>query len=331
MTLDIGKRITEQVLNDVQDSLDYKSRMILAERFAERTNRALADQGVWSIDPAAPPNLAITDIVSDIKNQGYHALGPVLSEIQSDDIKAHFAECDIYNDHFVAKSDGIPRRIGTGVEAMGHGSYRLSDILAAPHIIEIANEKRILDAATHYVGCLPTLFSINVYWSFAGGTFSNNSIHAFHRDLDDFRFCSFFIYLTDCPENDGAHQYIRASHRPDLMQGVLGNIDPNGSIDRDKFFSAKFEGGDADYERLLGDSVDLLPGAAGDGFMTDPWGLHRACPTISGDRMLILIRYGLNRNSTADRHAETAVAWRHVAGRIPKSPESEYINRLILE
>lgn len=50
MSLDIGRNISDLVLNDVQNSLDYKSKMILAERFVERTNQVLAGHGVSAVE-----------------------------------------------------------------------------------------------------------------------------------------------------------------------------------------------------------------------------------------------------------------------------------------
>ena len=330
-TFDCGKRITEHVLNDVQNSLDYKSKMILAERFVERTNQILADHGVNNFDPTAPLNLEISAIISGLKNSGHFSLGQMLDHQKISEIKSHLDNCDVFNSHFASKSDGIPRKIGSDMGGSLHASYRLADILAAPHILEVANDPNILDAATAYIGCLPTLFSINVYWSFADTEIGSKTIHTFHRDVDDFRFCSFFIYLSDCQKDDGAHEYIRYTHRPDLMTGIFDNIDPGKSIDRDKFFSFLLEQGDSEYEKLFGDIIDYFPGSAGDGFITDPWGLHRASPSISSDRILIWIRYGLYRNSAASRHDEQPMNWKDITGRIDDTPEHRFINRLILE
>jgi hypothetical protein len=331
MVLDPGKRITEHVLNDIQNSLDYKSKLMLAERFVERTNQVLADQGLKNSSSSTPLNQESSAILSGLKETGYFTLGQVLSDTKVSDIKSHFDKCDIFKGHFASKSDGVPRQLGSDMEGSLNASYRLSDIMAAPHILEAANDPQLLDVASAYMGCLPSLFSINVYWSFAGAEVSNDSVHSFHRDMDDFRFCSFFIYLSDCPQNDGAHQYIRSTHRPDLMATVLDEIDPGKSIDRDKFFSSLMEQGDGAYEEMFGDLIDYLPGAAGDGFITDPWGLHRACPDITNDRMLIWIRFGLYRNPAVDRIAEPPISWEKISGRIPDSPESRYINRLIID
>jgi hypothetical protein len=330
MAADIGNRINEHVLNDIQNSLDYKSKMMMGERFAERTNQILKESGIDAFDPEAILSPEIAKIVGDMKQNGYHTLGQVLDQNQLDEIISHFDKCDIYRGHFASKSNRIPRKLDDIGESL-NASYSLSDIINAPHIIELANDPRILAAASAYIGCLPSLFSVNVYWPFADAEITEKSIHGIHRDQDDFKFCSFFVYLSDCDKNDGAHQYIRSTHRPDIMEDVFAKIDPEGQIDQGKFFSTLFEQGDRAYEQLFGDMIDYLQGKPGDGFITDPWGLHRACPNITNDRRVIWIRYGLYRNSAADRIDETPVPWDKLAGRIGDTPTSRYFNRLIVE
>jgi hypothetical protein len=330
MTAYIGNRINEHVLNDIQNSFDYKSKMMMGERFAKRTNQILIENGIDTFDPEAMLSPEIAEIISDMRQDGHHTLGQVLDQNQVDDIISHFDKCNIYRGHFASKSDHIPRKLDE-MDGSLNASYCLADIIDAPHIIELANDPRIVAAASAYIGCLPSLFSINVYWSFADAEISEKSIHGIHRDHDDFKFCSFFIYLSDCYKNNGAHQYIRSTHRPDQMEEVFDKIDPEGKIDQHKFFSTLFEQGDRAYEQLFGDMFDYLQGKAGDGFITDPWGLHRACPNISSDRRVIWIRYGLYRNSAADRIDEMPISWGKIAGRIGDTPTSRYFNRLIVE
>ena len=330
MASDLGKKINEYFLNDIQNSLDYKSKMMLGEQFASRTRQVLRENGINESGPTNSLNSETAEIIDHMKQDGFHAFGQVLNDIQIDEIIAYFNNSDVYQGHFAAKGDRIPR----GLEDMDgslNASYCLKDIIEAPHIIELANNPQILAAASAYLGCLPSLFSINVYWSFSGTKIGEKSIHRFHRDKDDFRFCSFFVYLSDCSENDGAHQYIRSTHRPDLMEKIFAKIDPQGEIDQDKFYSSTFDQGDVIYEQLFKDMFDYLEGKAGDGFITDPWGLHRACPNIKTDRRLIWIRYGLYRNSATDRIDEPPVPWGRISGRIEDTRQSRYLNRLIIE
>jgi hypothetical protein len=35
----------------------------------------------------------------------------------------------------------------------------------------------------------------------------------FHRDLDAYRFIKIFVYLGDCPEGEGHHEYLARTHR----------------------------------------------------------------------------------------------------------------------
>ena len=51
MAVDLGKKINEYFLNDIQNSLDYKSKMMLGEQFASRTRQVLRENGINEFGP----------------------------------------------------------------------------------------------------------------------------------------------------------------------------------------------------------------------------------------------------------------------------------------
>ena len=89
-----------------------------------------------------------------------------------------------------------------------YATYEFLDLWSSPHILEMAAQDRFLDLAQAYLGCTPTLYSLNAFWSLP-----NREPHPysqlFHRDWEDFRSLVVFTLLTpvDTPE-EGAHYYV---------------------------------------------------------------------------------------------------------------------------
>ena len=131
----------------------------------------------------------------------------------------------------------------------------------------------ILDIVSNYLGCLPTCYGINCMLSIGN---SGHGTTRRHRDLDDFKFLSLFIYLDDVDETNGAHVYETGTHKGIKNQeygSILSSIDYNPK---------------------------LFIGNAGDGFLEDNWGIHYGLglhPEKS--RRCLWIRYGLYDNFTS--------------------------------
>ena len=47
-------------------------------------------------------------------------------------------------------------------------NHRLEDMLACPHILQLANRRALLRLAARYLGCAPTLSALRLRWSFPG-------------------------------------------------------------------------------------------------------------------------------------------------------------------
>ena len=95
--------------------------------------------------------------------------------------------------------------------------YQLETVLNCPHILAVANSDFLIRTATQYLGCLPTISTLRIWWSFPGSR--REDPHSFHRDRDDWRSLKFFVYLTEVDETSGPHHFVRGSHRiqPELF------------------------------------------------------------------------------------------------------------------
>jgi len=282
--------------------------------------------------PALPDDPRADAAAQHLHEEGYAPLGAVLSAAQVTEIVSYLSDRPCFNAHVPSASDGIARRLGGGAEDHHYGSYALADVVSAPHLLELANHPTLIGIAARYLGCLPTLYSLNAWWSFAGHGRASVS-QEFHRDLDEFKFCTLFVFLTDVGPATGAHVFIRRSHRVDLTEAILRREAPRLAAELgqaptlDELYgrSAGY-GRDALYEALFRGHVDTITGPAGTALIADTGGLHKGVPLTEGRRLMFWARYGLFRNNWATSPVSAALA----AGRLPSDPVATYINRCIV-
>ena len=214
-----------------------------------------------------------------------------------------------------------------------YACHNYLDLWSSPHILEYATQDRILDLAQAYLGCTPTLYSINAFWSFP-----NRQPHpysqVFHRDWEDYRSLVVFTLLTpvETPE-EGAHYYVETSHDvrkfDALLQGKGVAVDDITCLSgRDGTAIAPTA------MRLFEHSAHRFDGPAGQSFCGDGYGLHRAVVPRSRPRLLLWIRFGNFFNETMYktplRGASRADAERALR-RIPDTPRHRYICRYLVK
>jgi hypothetical protein len=153
--------------------------------------------------------------------------------------------------------------------------YRRSDLVQCKPIMDIANDPAILNIVQEFLGAKPTISNVNMWWSF-GDRKQAEHAQLFHRDLDDWRFCKLFVYLTDVSENSGPHVYVRnSSNSPKLRR-----------IRRYK---------DAEIEKVFGrDNVLKFTGLKGTAFLVDTYGYHKGLLPVSDNRLLLQVQYSLH-------------------------------------
>lgn len=321
----------------LQVGMGYRRRKTFAREFAPRVNQTAEILGVPMVDPG--PGADLAQALDDV---GYARAGARLTQAQVADILAYFSTRPCFNAHVAAQSDGRESTIEDLAAHAHFGSYRPGEVVAAPHILELANDPTILSAVGGYLGCVPSLYSMNAWWSFPRENLARLT-QTFHRDEDDFKNCVLFLYLTDT-FGDGCHKYIRYSHRPEALARQLAQpgaftIDmPDGedfnvSAGLDELFDGNGYGrGREDvYETLFGGLIESIEGKAGDAFLTDPDGLHRATHPSHKRRLIVWLRYGMHRNCAYARDLIQPVPRSAVAGRLPETAEARFINRLVVD
>ncbi|MFC0385510.1 phytanoyl-CoA dioxygenase family protein [Muricoccus vinaceus] len=183
------------------------------------------------------------------------------------------------------------RLIGPGGQPMaledlppgtGMAAYPLHTVVACPGLMEAINAPDVLRIAAGYLGCVPTISSLGVRWSFPSSGQAVGSLSArpdqtqlLHRDPDDWRFLKLFVYLTDVGPEDGPHVYVLGSHKTaaDLR-------------------ARPFELGAA--ERAYGaGSIRTVTGRAGTTFLADTHGIHMGTPPRAMPRLILQVQYSL--------------------------------------
>lgn len=98
------------------------------------------------------------------------------------------------------------------------------DLANQPDLQDLAADAALLDVAQRYLGCLPVLDSIAMWWSTPHLAQAADEIaQRFHIDYDRVRWLKVFIYLTDVTPDNGPHVFVRHSHlREPRRAGLIG-------------------------------------------------------------------------------------------------------------
>ncbi|MBM3549740.1 MAG: hypothetical protein FJX54_22605 [Alphaproteobacteria bacterium] len=330
MDLDaIEVEIYRSVLFSLRAKCTFAERARIADLFSELVSRQLPPTVFPPLEPWAA---ALSQSLGD---DGCCTIQALLSQDQAAELRRHFDARPCFNAHVVDKSDGVPRRRGEGAETFHYGSYPLADILDAPYLLEVANHPQILAVAAKHLGCIPTLYSLNAWWSFGGHGKAAPESQTFHRDMDDFRFCTLFIYLTDVGQEGGPHMFVRRSHRQDLIASYLADSEAfrrlpeamRAGIDSEGFFNDGGYGLDPVIETVLAPLIATLTGPAGTGILANTTAFHKGLPPSHGDRLIFWSRYGIHR---ANGRSTDAQDWSRIGDRLPKTDLLRYVNRVIL-
>ncbi len=310
-----------QILHFLQQSTPPQHRRLVGDGIAQVINRRLGQTPAEKGEP-------------ELTREGVAPLGVVLTPAQCSDVVRYFEALPCFNAHKPGDSDGVRRKLGHGAEAFGCGSYDADEVAGAPHLIELANRPDILASVERHLGCLPTLYSLHASWSFAG----DGNVHrapTFHRDLDDYRFCALFVFLTGVGPNNGAQVYIRRSHRPDLTEQAFRQNAGRAAIElrqdmalADMYTPPSGEGKDDLYAIIFPGLGETITGPAGTAYLADMLGLHKSEPLAEGRRLMFCARYGLYRNGAASQISPAAAA--KLRGRIASDAKSRYINRCLI-
>jgi Phytanoyl-CoA dioxygenase (PhyH) len=321
--------VDEALNHSIVTALQLHTQPPLAHRVAEIVSGAV--NGVLNEQPPQR-----TPLAEQVAADGYVPLGQVLSASECAAIRDHFKGCVCVDSHTAPYDDGdllgLRRaKIGEGAEGFHLASYETRDIVDAPALWELANRPELLSLAGAYLGCRPTLYSLNAWWSFPQPTKAPVT-HNYHRDFDDFKFCTLFVYLTDVDLRSGPHRFIKQSHRFERISELVKQAAPRlgttiSALPPQMFYGNRWsDESDRLYESVFEGLVDTIEGPAGFAFLADTSALHKGVLPVSSPRLMFWARYGLRINHTA-RPPVPAPA--RLRSRLA-DPVTAYINRCII-
>lgn len=181
-----------------------------------------------------------------------------------------------------------------------HG-YRADQVLRCPGLLDLFNSPTVLEPVHDYLECVPTLYSVNAWWSLPAPEPQVGHVQHWHRDTDDWRFVCLFLYLTDVGENEGPHQVMPESHR--YPEGV---------------------------EEYPESCAATLTGPAGSMFLVNTLCLHRGL-VPKRPRLMAWARYGLGPNTNSMDLEQGPIGRGQIPCALTGTPEDRYINRLLID
>jgi hypothetical protein len=238
----------------------------------------------------------------DLENNGICFFSKFLDNTSIQKIKLHLTD-KVLSESFGEKRSGFTL---SNLPSHVHVAYySVKDLLSCRDVISVANNPDIINLASLYLGCKPTVSKISAWWSFPDDGVAQGAEN-YHRDVDEWNFIKFFVYLTDVDSFSGPHCYVQGSHKHVSFLKIR-RIN------------------DSEVEHVFEKSKLLeIHGAAGDAFLENTFGLHKGKPCLKNPRLILQIQYSLNAIFVSD--------YRY---KIPKNNEDElkldpYIFRLYL-
>lgn len=212
----------------------------------------------------------------ELKDRGYLFLDNLLSPEQLQAMRTFFSEnkcADPYRPelgNFIAPGDA---------PSQTHVAFFSNDtVIRAPHVVEIANDPRVLNIVSGFLGAKPTISLLTAWWSMPSKDGKAEEGERFHRDVDDIRFVKLFCYLTDVDETSGPHMFVPGSQNVDKLNKIR-----------------RYE--DSEIVDVFGaNSLSTFTGKAGTAFLENTYGFHRGIPPTRKPRLLFQVLYTM-RNS----------------------------------
>jgi len=273
------------------------------------------------------------DLRSLLKNLQAHSHAKIPIVVPNvEQMRSYFDAQPVHKGPHIFSFDGRPQPHAEVRKTFPLAGYSNEQVLRAPGLLDTLNDARLLDLIEQQLGCVPTLYSVNAWWSHPADKPEMTNVQYFHRDTDDFRFLTLFIYLTDVGLDGGPHEVTPGSHILEGMRELVRKASwwPRFDIER-SFVEDMGEDFSRDVERLLGDSAASLTGKAGEMVLVNTVALHRGLVPTRTSRLVVWARYGLGPNTNFNDLQQGPLGPRLVPTKMQDTLRARYINRLLYE
>ena len=256
----------------------------LTAGWSSRTIRTAMRVTPWAVDrlgsehrsPASP---SVAEAVPELRREGLASLAPVLSEAEI----ASLAE-------FARRAPAIARHANGRRTPGTYESDRESASAifvegrfawARPEVQRVLADPQVWAVAREYFGMVPVIQPPQLYWTCVDADVDAATAVSlarnYHWDYDGIGSLRLVVYLTDVDEGSAPMEYVTGSHRAGALRT------------RELRYADE---GDTPPEALatlgLSHGTPML-GPAGSTFITDAFGLHRANPARTHDRLVMIV------------------------------------------
>lgn len=209
----------------------------------------------------------------DLICKGYTDLGMMLSESEVNTLFDKIKDLECFDPY---RSELGTFKIEDVDPAVHVANYSRKDLVKIKEILDIANNSEILKAVENFLGAAPTISNINMWWSLSDKEKAEEA-QLFHRDVDDFKFCKLFIYLTDVAMDNGPHVYVEGSSTSEKLRKIRRYKDEEIS------------------EAFGEESIKFFTAPKGSAFIVDTYGFHKGLLPQKGNRLLLQVQYSLSK------------------------------------
>ena len=273
--------------------------------------------------PEGAEESQVAAIAGALDEVGHAPLAPVDAAAVAD-MRAYFET------QMVDPGEGRPLCPLEATEGANIAQYPMQAVVGCPHLAAIASDPATVAAVERHLGAVPTILGFTAWWSFAGRE-EPREAQFFHFDLDDYRICKLFLYLTDVDADSGPHVYMEGTHRPDLVIQARRTW-PGGETDFDAWYLQRLRKSDAEVEQVFKRPPAVLTGPSGTTFVVNTRGIHKGLLPGTRDRLICQVLYGVSPRIQETLEPldlgmpETA----HVPDWVVGTPPLAYVNRLFL-
>lgn len=322
----LGRAMAAVRLSMPSSSWDRHAQAIVADRLSRERHLRKADEDL---------DRGLFGEIDNFRSNGVLRLPSGLTPDEVLALRTTLEALPVHAGPHILSGPALQRPLAEVRQETQLAGYTPDQLLRIPGLVDLFNRPDIIDFVEQYLGCVPTLYSLNAWWSFPAPTPALAFVQYFHRDTDDWRFCSLFTYLTDVDALGGPHQIIAGSHSLTGMQGLVDRARAEGrdvgDFDTvDSFVTSLGEGFSRRCERLFSDSIQNITGPAGTMFLANTLALHRGLLPQS-PRLMIWARYGLGPNSNSADLEQGPLSRVQIVTSLPDTPRNRYVNRLLFE
>lgn len=277
-----------------------------------------------------PPN-EFAALLAQLQERSHVGIPITLSNVE--ELHRYFEDQPVHRGANALSFDGRPKSLAAARSDFPMAAYSAETVIRAPGLIDAMNDPRLLHLIEQYLGCVPTLYSVNAWWSFVAPRPEMTNVQFFHRDTDDWRFVTLFMYLTDVGHDGGPHEVIPGSHTLDGMKNLLKGI-PFWRPKMDAARSFVDDMGE-DFSRACehhfkGEAVQLT-GPAGSMHLVNTLALHRGVVPTRTNRLVVWARYGLGVNTNSADLERGPLNIRFIPTQLQGTARDRYINRLLID